>query len=364
MSQKIKSAVAVDRKVTEIREFDFPEITPDAGLLRVEVVGVCGSDWPLYKNLKEPQVLGHHTVGHIEKIGAAAAKKWGVKVGDRVALEEYLPCGQCERCKSEDYRLCDFTDPWLNGVRYGFTPVSVNPLLGGYSQYLYLHPNTMLHKMPDHVPAIEAAFTLPLSNGYEWACKEGGVRKGTTVVIQGPGQQGLACVLASKEAEASCIIVTGLTSDQLRLETAQKLGADYTIDIQQENLLERVAEITAGKMADVVIDVSSGGISAVTSAIELANKKGTIVLGGFKHEPIPEFYSDTLIAKYLTVKGVRGHSYESVEKAVEFIASGKYPLHELCTHQFGLNEVDEAIKTNGGEGQPNPILVTVFPWKS
>jgi len=109
-------------------------------------------------------------------------------------MEEYIPCGQCEMCRTGYYRLCSNTNPRENGIRYGATPIAVEPsLYGGFSQYLYLHPNAVLHKIPSHVPNVEAALALPLSNGFEWMRIVGGVGPGHVVVIQGPGQQGLAC---------------------------------------------------------------------------------------------------------------------------------------------------------------------------
>ena len=363
--EKVLAAVAVAAERTELAEFDTPEIQPDAGLLKLEAAGVCGSDWPSYlQKSQQPRILGHENVGVIAKIGRIAAQRWGVKEGDRVALEEYLPCGHCEICRTGDFRLCDSTDPWMGGIRYGSTPVSVPPSLwGGYSQYQFLHPNSVLHQVAGHVPATEAALALPLGNGIEWVCREGGVGIGTTILIQGPGQQGLGCVIAAKEAGARCIIVSGLSVDANRLELARKLGAHYTVDVEREDLSERVAEITANKMADVVIDTASGGPSTILSALALAKKRGTVILAGKKHQPISELHSDTLITRYLTLKGVRGHSYASVELALQIIASGKYPLREMCTHQYSLEEVDQALRTVGGRGGSHSIHVTVLPWR-
>lgn len=364
MRERALAAVALGGKRTDLREIELPDASPDAGLLRVEAVGVCGTDWSRYKaDLRQPEILGHHTVGRIAQVGEAAAERWGICEGERVVLEEYLPCGSCERCRGGEPRLCDQTDPWLGGLRYGATPLTVPPSLwGGFGQYQYLHPNAMLHRVPDHVPASEAALTLPLSNGFEWVCLESGrTVVGSTVVIQGPGQLGLACVLAAREAGAECVVVSGLSADAKRLELAKRLGADHVVNVEWDDLGERVAEFTSGRMADLVIDAASGGPSTVISAIETAKKRGTVLLGGFKGQPLPRFPSDALISKCLTVKGVRGHSYESVELALRTIASGRYPLSEMCTHRFGLNEVDEALKTMGGESDPGAVHVVVAP---
>lgn len=368
MTRKIHAAVALEGKRTEVREFDVPAIPPEGGLLKVEATGVCGSDWPYflsYPKVKGPLILGHESVGFVAQIGKAAAERWGVQEGDRVALEEYLPCGHCEYCRSADFRLCDATDTLIgSGIRYGSTPISVAPSLwGGYSQYQYLHPNAVLHKVPAHVPAVQAALALPLGNGVEWTYLQGSVGPGQTVVIQGPGQQGLACVIAAKEAGAACIIVSGLARDVRRLALAKELGADHAIDIEQQDLRETVSALTGGRMTDLVIDCASGGPATVVSALQLARKRGRVILGGQKRQPIPEFDSDAMIRKVLTVKGMRGHSYRSVEMALQIIASGRYPLDKMCTHLFGLGEVGEALRTVGGEGRSDAIHCSVDPWR-
>ena len=365
MSQKVRAAVAVEVKRTEVQEFDLPEIGPDAGLLKVEAAGVCGSDWPKYLRPDGPRILGHENVGIITKLGKIASECWGVKEGDRVAVEEYLPCRHCERCWSGEYRLCDATDTHLKtGYRYGSTPITIPPAIwGGYSQYQYLHLNSVLHKVPRDVPATEAALFIPLSNGIQWAMMEGGIGLGQTILIQGPGQMGLSCVIGAREANAGCIIVSGTSRDERRLALARELGAHYTINVDKEDLIKRVAEITRGQLADVVVDVAAGGPKVVVAAVDAAKKGGKVILAGSKGRPIPEFLSDWLIKKYLTMKGVRGHSYHAVELAIQLIASRKYPLHKFSTHQFPLSRVDEALRTVGGEGAPDSIHVTVLPWQ-
>lgn len=358
----IKAAVAVAPGLTELREFAEPELAGDGGLLRIEAAGVCGSDVTAYRTIAEPKILGHENVGRIERIGPQARARWGVDAGDRVVMEEYLPCGHCEWCRSEDFRLCDATDKWMGGIRYGTTGVAVAPSLwGGFSEYQYLHPNSVLHRVPDDVPAELAALAIPLSNGFEWVLRAGGLVYGNTIVVQGPGQQGLACVIAAKVAGAAHIIITGLANDARRLEVARALGADAIVLAGADGVEERVRELTGGRMADLAVEASSGGPETIVQALRLLRKRGTLVLAAEKHRPIPDFLADPIMSRVLRIQGVRGHSYGSVERALALIASRRLPLELMCTDRFGLDGVDGAIRRLGGEAGSDAIHVTVVP---
>jgi threonine dehydrogenase-like Zn-dependent dehydrogenase len=359
MTQNVLAAVAVSPKQTEIRELPMPEVPNDGGVLRVEVVGVCGTDVANYAHISEPRILGHHVIGHIDRISPAAARRWNVKEGDRVAMEEYLPCGQCSECRRGRYRACRTTDSQFGGLRYGNTPLRIAPgLWGGFAEYMYLHPNAVFHPMPAHVLPVEAALTLPLANGFEWMAIECGVTFGHTVVIVGPGQQGLACVLAAKSLGAR-VIVVGRETSRRRLELAKQIGADVVVNISRENLSERVEQLTSGELADVVIDVTSGGAEPVNQSLDIVKRGGTIALAAYKHQTIPSFEIDCIVAKSLTVKGLRGHSHQSVKMAIDCIASGRFPIKVLNSHNYHLPETDAALRTAGGEGDPNPLLVVV-----
>jgi threonine dehydrogenase-like Zn-dependent dehydrogenase len=361
------AAVAIAANQTEIREFTKPNIAPESGILKIHATGVCGSDWGYYQNLpssRGPLILGHETVGQIESMGKLAKEKWQLSEGDMVALEEYIPCGTCHACRSGDFRLCDATDWRLGGIRYGATGLNISPgLWGGYSQYQHLHLHTVFHKVPNGLSPRYAALALPISNGIEWTYLQGGAGPGQTVIIQGPGQQGLACVVAAKAAGANQIIVTGLANDtdRRRLALAKKLGADHVIEIGENDIIHSVKDLTGGQMADLVIDCASGGTDSVVSAIALARKKGIVILGGQKRKKIPEFDSDQIIAKFLTVKGMRGHSFESVELALQLIHSDKYAVKEMSTHLFGLNDTNLALQSLVGNGVNQPIHMVIEP---
>jgi len=363
----MRAAVAVAPGRTEIREFEMAAPDAASGVLRVAATGVCGSDWGYYQNLprlRGPLVLGHETVGEVEAMGALAAQRWGVREGDLVALEEYLPCGHCEFCRSGEFRLCDATDWRLGGLRYGATALSVAPgLWGGFAEKQHLHLSTVFHRVPAGVTPRHAALALPVSNGIEWTYLQGGAGPGQTVVIQGPGQQGLACVIAAREAGAEQVIVTGLPSptDRRRLALAKEFGAHHAIDIGHDDLLETVADLTGGRMADLVIDCASGGTASVTSAMQLARKRGRVVLGGQKRQPVPAFDSDRIIANFLTVKGMRGHSYAAVELALQLIKGNRHNVTAMSTHAFGLADTDLALRTLAGEGVEDAVHMTIDP---
>jgi threonine dehydrogenase-like Zn-dependent dehydrogenase len=362
MAEKTLAAVLVAPREFEMRELDLPDIAPDAALMKIEACGICGSDIHGSERLRDgPKILGHENVGIITKIGRQASEKWKVVEGDRVALEEYVPCGACKWCRSEDFRFCEATDIAGPGPRlwYGSTPLTTYPALwGGYSQYMYVHPNAVVHKMPGHIPAAHAAAFLPFSNGIEWAYEYGEVGMGDAILIQGPGQQGLACVLAAKAAGASCIIVSGLSRDKQRLDVACKLGADYVIDVETEDLVAKVMDYTGGEGVNVAVNVTGGGKTTVAEAIQVASKRCNIVLAAAGKETIDV---STLGRRKIAIRQANGHSYKSVEMAIQMLASGRVPMEDISTHTFPMSRALEAIDAVAGKGAPGAIHVSIIP---
>lgn len=359
------AAVAVDSCKTELREFRIPEIAPDAGLLRVAVTGICGSDWPMYVNEKPgPRILGHEIIGTIERLGSVAGERWGAKIGDLVALEEYLPCGHCDFCRGGEYRSCLETDTRIPGkIRYGSTPISTAPALwGGYSQFLYLHPRTVMHPVPAGVAPRIAAMALPIGNGFQWAYLDGKAGPGKSIVIQGPGQQGLGCVIAAKAAGATNIILAGLARDEQRLAVGRALGAHHAVAIDQEDLAEIVSRTTQGRMADIVIDCSGAGPEVTNRSIALVRKRGTLLVPAAK-APIDGFDIEHLIGRQIVLRGTRGHSYEAVELALGAMAGGAFPLEKMSSHMLGLHELHDGLWMVGGMAEEPSIHVSIEPWK-
>ncbi len=363
MALTTKAAVLTAPRTIETRELPVPEIDENSGLLRIEVTGVCGVDWPAYtgdrpERFKLPLILGHEIVGRIVKLGSKAAKRWSVAEGDRVVLEEYAPCGRCQYCLSGHYYLCG---GMAMEKMYGFTSMNVAPgLWGGFSEYVYLDPQALIHKIDESVPSAVAPLYIPISNGIRWVQTEGGIGIGDTVVILGPGQLGLASVIAAKEAGSACIIVTGRSHDRKKMEIARTLGAHHTIDVDDDEYVsDTIYEITEGKMADAVINVTSHFAGAAQQAVELAKIRGIVVMAGGAVAPAVGFDSDLLPRKEITMKGVRGRTGRDIKKSIALIESGKYPLHLLSTHKFSIEDAEKALKTVGGEGDRDAIHVAV-----
>ncbi|MCW2580164.1 MAG: alcohol dehydrogenase GroES domain protein [Blastococcus sp.] len=368
MAEQVTAAVRTGPGKTELRQFPMPDIPDDAALLKVEVAGICGTDVKMYAKppFAAPVIMGHENVGILVKAGRQFTERKGLVEGDRVFVEHYVGCFHCEWCHAGEYRHCELTDWRTNpdARRYGYTSAE-NPgnLWGGFSQYMYLPWNSVTHKVPAGVSAELAGLVTPLSNGIEWALNAGKVGYASTVLIQGPGQQGLSQVVASKQAGASLIVVSGTTRDATRLELAKALGADAVIDVQQEDALGRVLELTGGKGVDVVLDCTSGaGTAPVLLGIDALKRRDGIMVTQGELAAFPDFPLKKMTEKSITLASARGHGYRAVELALEQLASGRFPLERLATHTFGLDEVDHAIRTLSGETGEDAIHISLLPW--
>ncbi|WP_425826403.1 zinc-dependent alcohol dehydrogenase [Streptomyces fractus] len=352
MADTVRAAVQVAPRKLEIREFPRPRTGPDDGLLRVEANGICGSDLEMYKGHllmgSFPLVPGHEPLGIVEEVGERAAERWGVRPGDRVALEVIVPCRACHDCLTGRYQACR-----NKSGAHGVTGLDKPPgLWGGLAEYLYLQPNAVLHKVDRNIPASTAAMFNPLGAGVRWAAHLGGVGFGDTVLILGAGQRGLACVIAARAAGAGTIVVTGLESDAHKLALAREFGADHTLVVDgdaAEDPVERIREITDGAMADVVLELTPMASGPVGEALRAARHGGRVVLAGLKGNREVPVTTDLIINRALTVVGAYGVDARAYSEAIALIESGRFPLEKLHTHSFGLDDTDLALRTLAGE---------------
>jgi threonine dehydrogenase-like Zn-dependent dehydrogenase len=294
-----------------------------------------------------PVIPGHEPVGVIEEIGPAAAARRGLRAGDRVAVDPAIPCGLCRQCVTGQHMLCT---GWGRARTYGFGLTSEAPgLWGGYATHLYLHPNTILYPVPDHVGPELAVLYNPLGAGVNWGVLAAGVTVGSTVVILGCGQRGLACAIAARAAGAQLVVVTGLARDAHKLALARELGVDAAVDVEGDDVGSAVAGLTNGSGVDAVVDTTPGAVEAARDAIRLVRPGGTIVLGGLKGRGVPDFPVDQIALAGVTIRGMRGVSPEAYRGAIALIASGRFPLDRLRTHSFPLGSAGRAVEVLAGE---------------
>ena len=351
MASTTRAIVQTAPRALELRELPVPDVTDDSAILRVEACGICGSDAEQYAGtlpVQYPVIPGHEPLGIIERIGDTAAKRWGVDVGDRVAVEVLIPCGHCPACIGGRYQVCRGRGGMFG---YSYVPLSTPPgLWGAYADYMYLDPCSLVHQMSKTLPASTAALFNPLGAGFRWAVELPNTGPGDTVLVLGPGQRGLASVIAARAAGADTIIVTGLARDAAKLDLAKALGADHVIDVEQEDARRRVKELTNGHGADVVVEVSANSPVPVAEALHYAAFGGRIVLAGVKgFTAVPDFVSDLVVVKELHILGAFGVTSPSYRAAIRVIESGRVPVERMHTHDFALEDAERAIQMLAGE---------------
>ncbi|MBI3076860.1 MAG: alcohol dehydrogenase catalytic domain-containing protein [Deltaproteobacteria bacterium] len=357
MAEKSRGATLLAPTRVEIREYPIPAIPPDGGLVAVEMAGVCGTDVKYYHgrlSLPLPVILGHEILGRVSKLGPEAAALHGVKEGDRVILKGAKGCGRCADCRRGAARFCN--------KRTGYGRAScANPphLFGGFADYVYLAPDVLVTRVSEDLPA-EAAVLVGsvMANGFQWAVRHGGAKMGDFVLIQGPGQQGLACAFAARQAGAARVLVSGVRRDAGRLALATRFGAHRTINVEEENLVEGVKEETGGAMADVVVDVS-GSPQAIRTSIECLRRQGTLVLAGLTGDStVTPMLMDKFVWGEIRLQGAYVTDNDAVEATMRLIESTRFPVQEMVSHIFPLEEAERCIQAVGGE------LPDLYPTKA
>ena len=338
------------------REFALPEIGDDDGLVRVEACGLCGTDHEQYSGELSGGfafVPGHETVGIVEEVGRSAAERWGVSAGQRVAVEVFQSCRSCEECASGRYRRCRH-----HGISdmYGFVPADRKPgLWGGYAEYQYLGPDSMLLAVPTSLDPVLATVFNPLGAGIRWGVTVPGTSPGDVVAILGPGIRGLCAAAAVKDAGAGFVMVTGVgPRDAQRLELASDFGADLAVDVCTQDPVVALREAT-GRLADVVVDVTAKAPTAFQQAIALARPGGTVVVAGTRGSKVVERFSpDAIVFKELRLLGALGVDAAAYTAALELLASRRYPFEELPRRVAGLDDADDLLTTMAGESDTAP----------
>lgn len=365
MGDTVRAMVLEGARRLRPRTFAIPRVADDDAVLRVEACGLCGTDHEQYTGALPAGfafVPGHEVVGVIEAIGPAAAARWGVREGDRVAVEVFQSCRACDACAAGSYRHCR-----RHGIgdMYGFIPVDRPPgLWGGYAEVQYLAPDTMLHRVPDGLDPVVATLFNPLGAGVRWGVTVPGTGAGDVVAVLGPGIRGIAACAAAKDAGAAFVMVTGAgPNDAPRLDAARSFGADLVVDVTEADPVRALRDATGGRLADVVVDVTAKAPAALQQAVDLCRPGGTVVLAGTRGPvDVPGFRPDAVVFKELRLQGALGVDAPAYAAALGMLASGRWPFAELARRVVPLERVEDLVRTMAGEGDgPPPLHAVVVP---
>lgn len=330
-----KMKVAVMNGIGEIgyEERPIPKVKDSDVLVKLEYVGICGSDLHYYETgrignyiVEPPFVLGHEPGGVIVEVGKEVTN---LKAGDRVALEPGKTCGQCEFCKTGRYNLCA-------DVIFFATP----PYDGVFQEYV-AHDADLCFKLPDNVSTLAGALIEPLAVGIH-AANQGKAHAGQTVVVTGAGAIGLVTILALKIQGVSKIIVIDIM--QKRLDKALELGATYAIDASKTDAMDKVMSITDGKGCDLAIE-TAGTEMTTNQTIHMVKKGSNIVLVGYGKTGRMNLEMSLALDKEITFKTVFRYRH-IYPMAIEAVASGKIKLEEIVTDIFNFDDIQHAMDSS------------------
>ena len=330
MEGKMKVAVMNGIGEMGFLERDIPKAKDDEVLVKLEYVGICGSDLHYYETgrigdyiVEPPFVLGHEPGGVVDEVGENVTH---LKVGDRVALEPGKTCGHCEFCRTGRYNLCP-------EVIFFATP----PVDGVFQEYV-AHQADLCFKLPEGVSTLEGALIEPLAVGFHSAI-QGEAKCGQTAVVMGAGCIGLVTMMALKAMGVSNVYVVDIM--QKRLDKALELGATGVINGMEKNAVEAVMELTNGAGCDLVIETAGTEITTI-QAIKMAKKGTNVVLVGYSKSGEMTLPMSLVLDKELTFKTVFRYRH-IYPMAIEAVANGSINLKGIVTNEFNLDDVQNAM---------------------
>jgi L-iditol 2-dehydrogenase len=312
---------------------------PGEVLVRVQSVGVCGSDTHYYEHgrigrfvVEQPLVLGHEAAGTVAEVGPRVRTP---AVGQRVSIEPGVPDFTCAQCLAGRYNLCP-------GMRFFATP----PIDGAFAELVVVH-SAFAHPVPDAIGDDAAALLEPLSVGI-WACRKARVSAGARVLITGAGPIGLVCLQTALAFGATEVAVSDVNPARLALAT--ELGATTVVDA-------RTADLGGLPRPPQVLLECSGFPPAIGAGIRALDRAGRAVLVGMGADEIPLPLS-VLQERELEITGTFRYA-NTWPTAIELAATGRVNLDRLVTGIYPLHQAEKAL--TAGRSDPNAIKAVVRP---
>lgn len=328
--ENTKAILVVPGKM-EIFPADVPVPKDDEVLLKVEYVGICGSDVHGFEHgpyipPKDPNQeigLGHECAGTVIGVGNKVTK---FKVGDRVAIEPGVPCGKCRFCLEGKYNICPNVDFMATQPNYR----------GALTNYL-CHPESFTFKLPDNMDTMEGALVEPASVGIH-AAMLANVKPGHKVVILGSGCIGLMTLQACRSMGASEIVVIDVL--EKRLDMAKQLGALEVVNSTEEDTVSRCKELLGEDGADVVFETAGVKVTA-SLAPYLVVRGGKIMIVGTIPGGTPIDFLK--INREVTIQTVFRYA-NRYQVTIDAISSGNFDVKSMVTNVYDYQEVQRAFE--------------------
>lgn len=319
----------------EVRDLPVPEVGDADILVKLRCGSVCGSDVHIYEWtagydwLPLPVTLGHEFSGEVVKIGPQVRM---VAVGDRITALPVMPCSRCDFCRIGKGDAC------ISKMVLGL----LSP--GAFSEYIRITAGANIFKIPDKVSDEAASLCEPLAVAMH-AVELAAIKPGQTAAVLGPGPIGLLTLQVLKASGASVVMVAGTGVDKKRLAVARKLGADVILDVEKEDPVKKVAEITGGGFGgglDVVFE-ASGNPKSVPQAINMVRGGGKVVLIGI-HPTTAEFSPTDLVRGRKSLIGAYAYEPETWQRGLALLASGRITVEPMITHKLPLSEATKGFE--------------------
>ncbi len=327
MADRMKALVKERaKKGALIKEVLIPEVKPDQVLIRVKEAALCGTDLEIYNwgswarnRITPPLIFGHEFCGEILDLGREVK---GCQVGDYVTAEMHFICGRCHYCHTGQAHICREVE--IGGV-------DVN---GAFAEYVAV-PARNIWPLPSWMPEKTAAVMDALGNAVYASFKES--LTGKRVLITGAGPIGLFSLLIAKKAGASTTLITDLSPYRLRL--ANRLGADYTLNVNKKQLKDLALDLRA----EVLLEMS-GNSRAINSGLQFLDKGGTAVLLGIPKERVPLRLAEDIIFKEIKLLGINGRKIFDTWYRMEGLLKSGLEIDKVITHSFQLEDYQEAFE--------------------
>ncbi|MFY0690501.1 MAG: zinc-binding dehydrogenase [Paracoccaceae bacterium] len=344
--ETMKAWVLGDPGEISLTEKPVPVPSKAEVLVRIDAVAICATDLEIIYHGPPAQIEGgepfnkNFTPGH-EYMGTVVALGPGVdeyEIGERVTVEIHAGCGQCKRCRMGMYTSChnygkNYGDVDKGHRANGFTTD------GGFAEYAVNNINTLIH-VDDTMSDEEATLVVTAGTAMYGLTELGGLVAGESVVVTGPGPIGLMGAAVAKALGAQPVILTG-TRDN-RLEIGKQLGADHVINVRNEDVVEKVRELTGGKGVDYVVECA-GAPNGVNEAALMVNRGGKICLAAFPHNS-PEVDVAHLVRNNIYLYGIRGEGKTATHRAEAFMRQKRFDATLIHTHTFEMNDLEEALR--------------------